>query len=42
METVEKIMKGSTKEKGMYANSLSEGKVKELTMDMRIRKDSFV
>lgn len=40
LEPAEKVMKGSTKKKGPYANSLSEGKVKELSMDLKDLKDS--
>jgi hypothetical protein len=34
-------MSGSTKKKGPYANSLSEGKVKQLSMDLRGGKDGL-
>ena len=39
LEPAEKVMKGKAKKKGPYANSLSEGKVKELSMDLKDLKD---
>ena len=35
LEPVQKVMKGTAKKKGPYANSISEGKVKELTKDLK-------
>ena len=39
LQPAEKIMRGSTKKKGPYANSLSEGAVKQLSMDLKELKD---
>jgi hypothetical protein len=39
LQPAEKIMKGSTKKKGPYANSLTEGAVKQLSMDLKELKD---
>lgn len=41
LEPAEKVMFGKTKKKGPYANSLSEGKVKELSMDLKGGKDGL-
>ncbi len=35
LEPAEKVMKGKSKKKGPYANSLSEGAVKQLSMDLK-------
>ena len=35
LEPAEKVMSGSTKKKGPYANSLSEGKMKQLSSDLK-------
>ena len=35
LEPAEKVMKGSAKKKGPYANSLTEGAMKQLSMDLR-------
>ena len=35
LEPVQKIMKGQAKKKGPYANSISEGKVKQLAQDLK-------
>jgi len=35
LEPVQKVMKGTAKKKGPYANSISEGKVKELAQDLK-------
>lgn len=41
LEPAEKVMFGKTKKKGPYANSLSEGKVKQLAMDLKGGKDGL-
>ena len=41
LEPAEKVMSGKAKKKGPYANSLSEGKMKDLTMDLRANKDGL-
>ncbi len=41
LEPAEKVMSGKTKKKGPYANSLSEGKVKELSMDLKSGRDGL-
>jgi hypothetical protein len=41
LEPAEKVMFGKTKKKGPYANSLSEGKVKELSMDLKGGRDGL-
>jgi len=35
LEPVQKVMKGTAKKKGPYANSINEGKVKELATDLK-------
>lgn len=40
LQPAEKVMQGSAKKKGPYANSLTEGKVKELSMDLKDMKDN--
>ena len=35
LEPVQKVMKGTIKKKGPYANSISEGKVKQLAQDLK-------
>jgi hypothetical protein len=39
LQPAEKIMKGSAKKKGPYANSLTEGAMKQLSMDLKELKD---
>lgn len=39
LQPAEKVMKGSSKKRGPYANSLSEGAVKQLSMDLKELKD---
>jgi hypothetical protein len=39
LQPAEKVMKGSTKKKGPYANSLTEGAMKQLSMDLKELKD---
>jgi len=39
LKPVQQVMKGKAKKKGPYANSISEGKVKELSMDLRALAD---
>ena len=41
LEPAEKVMFGKSKKKGPYGNSLSEGKMKDLTMDLRASKDGL-
>lgn len=41
LEPAEKVMFGKAKKKGPYANSLSEGKVKQLAMDLKGGKDGL-
>ena len=41
LEPAEKVMSGKTKKKGPYANSLSEGKMKDLALDLRRDKDGL-
>jgi hypothetical protein len=41
LEPAERIMSGSAKKKGPYANSLSESKVKQLSMDLKGGKDGL-
>lgn len=41
LEPAEKVMFGKSKKKGPYANSLSEGKMKDLSMDLRAGKDGL-
>lgn len=41
LEPAEKVMSGKTKKKGPYQNSLSEGKMKDLSMDLRKDKDGL-
>lgn len=41
LEPAEKVMSGKTKKKGPYQNSLSEGKIKDLSMDLRKDKDGL-
>lgn len=41
LEPAEKVMSGKSKKKGPYANSLSEGKVKQLSMDLKGGKDGL-
>jgi len=41
LEPAEKVMSGKAKKKGPYANSLSEGKVKQLAMDLKGGKDGL-
>lgn len=41
LEPAEKVMFGKTKKTGPYANSLSEGKVKQLAMDLKGGKDGL-
>jgi hypothetical protein len=35
LEPVQKVMKGTAKKKGPYANSINEGRVKEITKDLK-------
>lgn len=39
LQPAEKVMKGSAKKKGPYANSINEGAVKQLSMDLKELKD---
>lgn len=39
LQPAEKVMKGSAKKRGPYANSLTEGAVKQLSMDLKELKD---
>ena len=41
LEPAEKVMFGKSKKKGPYGNSLSEGKMKDLVMDLRASKDGL-
>ena len=41
LQPAEKVMFGKAKKKGPYANSLSEGKVKQLAMDLKGGKDGL-
>jgi hypothetical protein len=41
LQPAEKVMSGKAKKKGPYANSLSEGKVKQLAMDLKGGKDGL-
>lgn len=41
LEPAEKVMSGKSKKKGPYQNSLSEGKMKDLSMDLRADKDGL-
>ena len=41
LEPAEKVMSGKAKKKGPYANSLSEGKMKDLALDLRSDKDGL-
>lgn len=41
LEPAEKVMSGKTKKKGPYQNSLSEGKMKDLSMDLGAGKDGL-
>lgn len=41
LEPAEKVMFGKAKKKGPYANSLSEGAVKQLSMDLKGGKDGL-
>ncbi len=41
LEPAEKVMTGNAKKKGPYANSLSEGKMKDLSMDLKNGKDGL-
>ena len=35
LKPVQQLMKGKSKKKGPYANSINEGKVKQLTIDLK-------
>ena len=41
LEPAEKVMTGKSKKKGPYQNSLSEGKMKDLSLDLRSDKDGL-
>ena len=41
LEPADKVMFGKSKKKGPYGNSLSEGKMKDLSMDLRASKDGL-
>lgn len=41
LQPAEKVMSGKSKKNGPYANSLSEGKVKQLAMDLKGGKDGL-
>jgi hypothetical protein len=41
LEPADKVMFGKSKKKGPYGNSLSEGKMKDLTIDLRASKDGL-
>jgi len=41
LKPVQQVMSGKAKKKGPYANSISEGKMKDLNMDLRAGKDGL-
>jgi hypothetical protein len=41
LKPVQQVMSGKAKKQGPYANSLSEGKMKDLSMDLRAGKDGL-